>query len=55
MEQNLEQLLADLLQIPVAQVNDELAMMDVEAFAFDSHFLVYRYGTQRQRALRRYP
>ena len=26
-----------------------------EAFAFDSHFLVYRYGTPRQRALRRYP
>lgn len=32
MEQNLEQLLADLLQIPVAQVNDELAMMDVETW-----------------------
>ena len=26
-----------------------------EAFAFDSHFLVYRYGAPRQRALRRYP
>jgi acyl carrier protein len=31
-EQNLEQLLADLLQIPVAEVNDELAMMDVETW-----------------------
>ncbi|OFW27689.1 MAG: hypothetical protein A3H97_23095 [Acidobacteria bacterium RIFCSPLOWO2_02_FULL_65_29] len=26
-----------------------------EAFAFDSHFLVYRYGTPRQRAFRRFP
>jgi len=31
-EQNLEQLLADLLQIPVAEVTDELAMKDVEAW-----------------------
>ena len=26
-----------------------------EAFAFDSHFLVFRYGAGRQRALRRFP
>jgi predicted nucleic acid-binding protein len=26
-----------------------------EAFAFDSHFLVYRYGTPRQRAFKRLP
>jgi predicted nucleic acid-binding protein len=26
-----------------------------EAFAFDSHFLVYRWGTPRQRAFRRFP
>ena len=26
-----------------------------EAFAFDSHFLVYRYGMPRQRAFRRFP
>lgn len=26
-----------------------------DAFAFDSHFLVYRYGPDRQRALRRCP
>lgn len=26
-----------------------------EAFAFDRHFLVYRYGANRQRALRRWP
>jgi len=26
-----------------------------EAFAFDAHFLVYRYGADRRRAFRRYP
>jgi predicted nucleic acid-binding protein len=26
-----------------------------EAFAFDAHFLVYRYGAGRRRAFRRYP
>ncbi len=26
-----------------------------EAFAFDSHFLVYRYGPRKQRAFHRYP
>jgi len=26
-----------------------------EAFAFDSHFLAYRYGMPRQRAFRRFP
>jgi len=26
-----------------------------EAFAFDAHFLVYRYGKNRQRACRRFP
>jgi len=26
-----------------------------EAFAFDAHFLVYRFGPSRQRALRRLP
>ncbi len=26
-----------------------------EAFAFDSHFLVYRYGATRHRAFRRFP
>ncbi len=26
-----------------------------EAFAFDAHFLVYRYGTGRRRAFRRHP
>jgi predicted nucleic acid-binding protein len=26
-----------------------------EAFAFDAHFLVYRFGAGRQRALRRFP
>lgn len=26
-----------------------------EAFAFNAHFLVYRYGAQRQRAFRRFP
>jgi predicted nucleic acid-binding protein len=26
-----------------------------EAFAFDNHFLVYRYGSDRQRAFRRFP
>jgi predicted nucleic acid-binding protein len=26
-----------------------------EAFAFDSHFLVYRFGPRRQRAIRRLP
>jgi uncharacterized protein len=26
-----------------------------EAFAFDAHFLVYRFGPGRQRALRRHP
>jgi len=26
-----------------------------EAFAFDAHFLVYRYGSDRRRAFRRYP
>ena len=26
-----------------------------EAFAFDAHFLVYRFGPARQRALRRFP
>ena len=26
-----------------------------EAFAFDSHFLIYRFGSQRQRAFRRLP
>ena len=26
-----------------------------EAFAFDSHFLVYRFGPARQRAFRRFP
>lgn len=26
-----------------------------EAFAFDSHFLAFRYGTKPQRALRRFP
>lgn len=26
-----------------------------EAFAFDGHFLVYRYGSNRRRAFRRYP
>lgn len=26
-----------------------------EAFAFDSHFLVYRFGLGRQRAFRRFP
>ena len=32
METNLEQLLADLLQIPVAEVTDELAMKDLEVW-----------------------
>jgi acyl carrier protein len=31
-EKNLEQLLADLLQIPVTEVSDPLAMADVEAW-----------------------
>ena len=26
-----------------------------EAFAFDAHFLVYRYGPMRQHAFRRFP
>ena len=26
-----------------------------EAFAFDAHFLVYRFGPGRQRAFRRFP
>ena len=26
-----------------------------DVFAFDAHFLVYRYGTRRQRAFRRWP
>lgn len=26
-----------------------------EAFAFDSHYLVYRFGSRRQRAIRRFP
>ena len=26
-----------------------------EAFSFDSHFLLYRFGQKRQHALRRYP
>lgn len=32
MGQNLEQLLADLLQIPVMEVTDQLAMTDVEVW-----------------------
>lgn len=32
MEKNLEQHLADLLQIPVAEVTDELAMTDLEVW-----------------------
>ena len=32
METNLEQLLADLLQIPLTEVTDQLAMADVEAW-----------------------
>ena len=32
METNLAQLLADLLQIPVAEVTDELAMKDLEVW-----------------------
>jgi len=31
-EKNLEQLLADLLQIPVSEVTDELAMPDLEVW-----------------------
>jgi acyl carrier protein len=31
-EKNLEQLLADLLQIPVAEITDELAMKDLETW-----------------------
>lgn len=27
----------------------------IDAFAFDAHFLVYRYGPDRHRALRRFP
>jgi predicted nucleic acid-binding protein len=34
-------------------VMERLAL--AEAFAFDSHFLVYRYGSTRQRAFRRLP
>jgi predicted nucleic acid-binding protein len=26
-----------------------------EAFAFDAHFLVYRFGSRRQRSIRRFP
>lgn len=32
MEKNLEQLLADLLQIPVAEVTDQLTMQDLEVW-----------------------
>lgn len=38
---------ADWLEMERLGIND--------AFAFDSHFLVYRFGTGRQRAFRRFP
>jgi predicted nucleic acid-binding protein len=34
-------------------IMERLGILD--AFAFDTHFLVYRFGPDRQRALRRFP
>ena len=38
-----------------AEAKDRRISLAEDAFAFDAHFLVYRYGPQRRRSFHRLP